>query len=88
MVHIALKYNFADILTKHWSYQGTYQELIQPVFHHEGNTAALFLYDDTLEIDASIDEEDSKMIFAILWSDRTLCQPQKGTLVCGQTVMK
>ena len=61
-------------MTKHWGYQGTYYELIQPVFHHEENTAALFL-DDTLEVDASIDEDNSKMIFSILGSDRTLCQP-------------
>ena len=53
MQHIASKYNFSDILTKHWSYQGTYHELIQPVFHHAGNTASLFL-DDTLELDTAI----------------------------------
>ena len=41
--HIASDYNFADILTKHWIYQGTYKELIQPIFYHERNTAALFL---------------------------------------------
>ena len=65
MLHIETKYNFADILTKHWGYQGTYVDLIQPVFHHEG-----FL-DDTLEVDVSIDGEDS-MIFGILGSERTL----------------
>ena len=47
MLHIAFKYNFADILTKHWGHQGTYYELTQPVFHHEGNTATLFL-DNTI----------------------------------------
>ena len=73
MLHIALKYNFAVILTKHWSYQGTYYELIQPVFHHESNTVALFL-DDTLEVDTSINEEDDKTRFGILGSDRTLYQ--------------
>ena len=82
MLHIASKYNFADILAKHWSYQGTYHKLIQPLFHHEGNTVALFL-DDTLEVDASIDEEEGT-IFGILGSDRTLSQPQNVTLVCGQ----
>ena len=79
MLHIASKYNFADILTKHWSYQGPYYELA--VFHHEGNIAALFL-DDTLEVDASIGE-DNKTIFGILGSDRILCQPQNSTHVCG-----
>ena len=83
MLHIETKYNFADILTKHWGYQGMYYELIQPVFHHIGNTAALFL-DDTLEVDVSIDVED-KMKFGILGSERTSPQPQAGTLVVGQT---
>ena len=40
--------------------------------------AALFL-DDTLEVDAYIGE-DKQMIFGILGSDRTLCQPQN--LIC------
>ena len=53
--HIALEWNFADILTKHWDYQSSYRKLIQPVFHHSGNTAALFL-DDTLELDVAIEE--------------------------------
>ena len=83
MLHIETKYNFADILTKHWGYQGTYYKLIQPVFHHEGNTAALFL-DDTLEVDVSINVEDN-MKFGIFGSERTLSQPQSGTLVVGQT---
>ena len=86
MLHIETKDNFADILTKHWGYQGTYYELIQPVFHHEGNTAVLFL-DDTLEVDTSI-ADDSKMIFGILGSDRILCQPQKVVHVCRQTIIQ
>ena len=53
--HIASGWNFSDILTKNWSYQSSYRELIQPVFHHAGNTAALFL-DDTLELDVAIEE--------------------------------
>ena len=73
MLHIESKYNFADILTKHWSYQGIYHTLIQPVFQYKGNIAALFL-DNILEVDASIDEEGIR--FNILGSDRTLPQPQ------------
>ena len=53
--HLASRWNFADILTKNWSYQSRYHELIQPVFYHSGNTAALFL-NDTLELDVSIAE--------------------------------
>ena len=79
MLHIETKYNFADILTKHWGYQGTYYELIQPVFHHAGNTAALFL-DDLLEVDVSIDINDN-VEFGILGSERTSPQPQAVTLV-------
>merc|ERR1712238_275536 len=51
--HPASEWNFADNLTKNWSYQSSYFELIQHIFHHSGNTAALFL-DDTLEVDVSI----------------------------------
>ena len=39
---------FAEILTKHWAYQSSYCELIQPVFHHSGNTPVLFV-DDNLD---------------------------------------
>ena len=81
MMHIETKYNFADILTKHWGYQGTYIELIQPVFHRKGNTAALFL-DNTLEADVSINDEDTR--FGILGSERTL----PPLLVVGQTVVR
>ena len=83
MLHIETKYNFADILTKHWGYQGTYYELIQQVFHRIGNTAALFL-DNLLEVDVSIDVDDN-MKFSIFGSERTSSQPQAGTLVVGQT---
>ena len=55
---------------------GCYGEFNQLVFHHEGNTAALFL-DDTFEIDAAIDEEEDMTRFGILGSDRTLPQSQK-----------
>ena len=83
MLHIKTKYNFTDILTTHWGYQGTYYKLIQPVFHHKGNTAALFL-DDTLEVDVSIHDEDSTR-FGILGSEITWPQPQYRNLVVGRT---
>ena len=82
MLHIKTKYNFADILTKHRGYQGTYYELIQPVFHHVGNTAALFL-NDLLEVDVSVNVDELQ--FDILGSERTSPQPQVSTLVVGQT---
>ena len=65
--HLASRLNFADILTKNWYYQSSYHELIQPVFRHPGNTAALFL-NDTLEVDISIAEGS---IFGILGSDKS-----------------
>ena len=84
ILHIESKYNFADILTKHWGYQGIYYKSIQPVFHHVGNTAALFL-DYTLEVDVSINEDS--MRFGILGSGRTSLQQQDFMTVVGQTVI-
>ena len=78
--HLASEWNFADILTKNWSYQSSYHELIQPVFHHSGNTAALFL-DDTLELDVSIAEGT---IFGILGSEKRSAQPMTEARVCGK----
>ena len=69
--HLSSKYNFADILTKNWSYQSSYYELIQPIFHHYGNTVALFL-NNTLEVDVSIAEG---AIFGTFGSERSLEKP-------------
>ena len=80
--HLASEWNFADILTKNWSYQSSYHPLIQPVFHfhHSGNTAALFL-DDTLELDVSI---QPGTMFAILGSDKLSAQSKPEMRVCGK----
>ena len=78
--HLASEWNFADILTKNWSYQSNYQELIQPVFHHSGNTAALFL-NNTLELDVSI---EPGTMFAILGSDKLSAQSKPEMRVCGK----
>ena len=81
--HIASEWNFSDILTKNWSYQSSYRELIQPVFHHAGNTAALFL-DNTLELDVAIVEGS---IFSILGSEkkspRPMSEEEQPARVCG-----
>ena len=69
--HLVSECNFVDILTKNWSYQSSYHELIQPVFHHSGNIAALFL-DDTLELDVSIVEG---VLFGILGSKKRSKRP-------------
>ena len=79
--HLASEWNFADILTKNWAYQSSYHELfLQPVFHHSGNTAALFL-DETLELDVSIAEGS---IFGILGSEKRSSQPAQKARVCGK----
>ena len=74
---------FSDILTKNWAYQSSYRELIQPVFHHAGNTAVLFL-DDTLELDVAITEGS---IFVILGSEKRSPRPmpegEQPARVCG-----
>ena len=61
--HIKSECNIADILTKHWGYQGTY-ELIRPIFHFGGNTAGLYL-DDTLEVDRVLGPEELEAIITI-----------------------
>ena len=91
----ALKWNFSDILTKHWSYQSSYHELKYPAFHHAGNTVTLFLV-DPLEVDVSIAEGS---IFSILGSEKlsNYCyilaakrseKPMNGMHVCGQTIVE
>ena len=69
-----------DILTENWSYQSSYYELIQHVFHHSGNTVALFLV-NTLELDVSIAEGS---IFGILVSEKKSVQPMPEARVCGK----
>ena len=78
--HLASELNFADVLTKNWSYQTSHYELIQPVFYHSGNTAALFL-DNTLELDVSIAEGS---IFSILGSEKRLARPMPEARMCSK----
>ena len=54
--------------------------MIQPIFHHSGNTTELFL-DDTLELDVSIAEGS---IFGILGSEKRSAQPMPEARVCGK----
>ena len=58
--------------------------MIQPVFDHFGNTAALFL-DNPLEVDVSIAEGS---IFSILGSEKRSEKPINGMYVCGQTIVE
>ena len=81
--HLASEWSFANILTKNWSYQSSYHELVQPVFHHSENTVALFL-DNTLEVDVSIAEG---AIFGIFGSERSseklMPEGEQPGRVCG-----
>ena len=43
--HIKSSNNLADVLTKHWSHSSVYN-LLRPIFHHTGNTAALYTDDN------------------------------------------
>jgi hypothetical protein len=62
--HLKSECNIANILTKHWGHQSTY-ELIRRIFHFGGNTAALY-FDDTLEeVDRSITPSDLEDIVKI-----------------------
>ena len=70
-------------MPKNWAYQSSYRVLIQPVFHHAGNTAVLFL-DDTLELNVAIAEGS---IFGILGSEKRSSRPmpegEQPARVCG-----
>ena len=55
--HIRSESNIADILSKHWGYQSSY-DLIRPIFHHTGNTASLYI-DDTLSVDCYTNNTDN-----------------------------
>ena len=53
--HVTSASNLADVLSKHWSYNSVYR-LLQPIFHHFGNTASLYQDDDPDCLDSLIDE--------------------------------
>ena len=50
--HVTSTSNLADVVSKHWSHSAVYG-LLQPVFHHVGNTAALYNDDDPECLDGS-----------------------------------
>ena len=45
--HINSEFNIADIVSKHWSYQSVYDNILRPLFHFEGDTG--LLADDDVE---------------------------------------
>lgn len=59
---IRSEYNAADPLTKHWGYNAVYDNILQPIFHHAGNTATLMI-DNTAVVERSISFDDIKKIF-------------------------
>jgi len=46
--HIPSEYNLADILSKHWSHQASYENLIKPLLHFHGDADDLII--DSLDI--------------------------------------
>ena len=48
--HISSEFNLANIVSKHWSYQSVYANILRPTFYFEGDTGHLF-EDDTLTVD-------------------------------------
>ena len=66
MNHIPSGANCSDILTKHWSYQSSYELLIKPFFHHIGNTRKLLHSKKRPLVDASftqwVQDEDVSSI--------------------------
>ena len=58
--HLNSQFNISDILSKHWSYQSVYENILKPVFYFEGDTGHLF-EDDTLFVDryTEIIEDDN-----------------------------
>lgn len=57
------KFNISDILSKHWSYQSVYYNLLKPVFYYKGNMWQIF-GDDLLYVDyyTNIDDNDELII--------------------------
>ena len=47
--HINSEFNISDIVSKHWSYQSVYANLLWPIFYFEGDTGHL-VDDDTLTV--------------------------------------
>ena len=60
--HVTSASNLADVLSKHWSYHSVYR-LLQPIFHHFGNTASLYKDDDPGCLDDALQEIDIDSLF-------------------------
>ena len=52
--HLSSQFNIADIVSKHWSYQSVYANILRPTFYFEGDTGHLF-EDDTLTVNCYTD---------------------------------
>ena len=58
---IGSEFNISDIISKHWSYQSVYANLLQPTFYFEGDTGHLF-DDDTLTVNCYYEFDVSNCI--------------------------
>ena len=47
LIHIASEFNPSDILSKNWKYQASYENILKPFLHYEGNVGNLYINDET-----------------------------------------
>ena len=47
LIHIASEFNASDILSKNWKYQASYEHILKPFLHYEGNVGNLYINDET-----------------------------------------
>ena len=41
--HVSSEWNMANVVSKHWSYQKVYNNILKPVLHYKGNTKVLVI---------------------------------------------
>ena len=59
--HLKSKFNLANVVSKHWSYQSVYKGLLKPSFYLEGDTGHIF-EDDLLYVDKYINVKESDIL--------------------------
>ena len=47
IIHIASEFNASNILSKNWKYQASYENILKPFLHYEGNVGNLYINDET-----------------------------------------
>ena len=52
--HLRSEYNLADVLSKHWGHQNTYELLLKPIFHCIGDVGCLITGQQDVWVDESL----------------------------------